>query len=131
MSLQLSSSGCLLLLVGAALQRATGSTQASFSLRLTVKKDVLDPMKITDAKGNVTEITRDTKGNAIEIKNAKEEKIMLEYNTRGQVTKITDALGHEVILRYDTLGRLTEVEDALHRKITQVLDTAGSLNGQP
>jgi len=92
-----------------------------------VMKHIHLPVKITDAKGNVTEITRDAKGNTTTIKNAKGEEIVLEYNARGQVTKITDALSHPTTLGYDSLGRLTSVTDALNQSVTQILDAAGNV----
>ncbi|WP_413937141.1 RHS repeat-associated core domain-containing protein, partial [Nitrospira sp. BLG_1] len=86
--------------------------------------------RITDPKGNQTNIAYDAKGNPITITDADNKITRFFYNAQGLLTETRDALypaNPATTFTYDALGRLLTTTDPLTRTTTLTYDSAGNV----
>jgi RHS repeat-associated protein len=83
--------------------------------------------RVTDPKGNQTNITYDVKGNPLTITDADNKVTTFTYDSQGLLLTSKDALNHTTTFTYDTLGRLLTTTDPLNRTTTLTYDTAGNV----
>jgi RHS repeat-associated protein len=83
--------------------------------------------RITDPKGNQTNITYDAKGNPLTITDADNKVTTFTYNAQGLLLTSKDALNQTTTFTYDTRGRLLTTTDPLNRTTTLTYDAAGNV----
>jgi RHS repeat-associated protein len=83
--------------------------------------------RITEPKGNQTNITYDVKGNPLTITDADNKVTTFTYDSRGLLLTSKDALNQTTTFTYDTQGRLLTTTDPLNRTTTLTYDNAGNV----
>jgi RHS repeat-associated protein len=95
-----------------------------------------NPVKLVDAKGNITETVydeanrvTDTYAPALPLAGGGVVRphIQTKYDANGNVIEATDANGNKVVNTYDVLNRLTEAEDGEGNKVYNRYDASGNL----
>ena len=103
--------------------RLAGSSQA-VSATVTYDTAFSQPITITDANGNTTQLTYDSKGNLISVGNPLGEVATFSYDAQGRPLTRSDALGRTTTLGYDGAD-LATVTDPLGRQGQYFNDTIG------
>lgn len=82
---------------------------------------------ITDASGNIYNVTADTKGRPITIEDPLGNRWALTYDSKDNITTVTDAKGNTYRYTYDQRSKVTSVTDPMQNKTEYLYDVSGNL----
>ena len=85
------------------------------------------PTATTDALGNITSKTFDSKGNLLTSTTPEGNKTSYTYDSENNMTSVTDALGKTTSYTYNSLGQVLTIKDTNGHTTTNSYDVKGNL----